>query len=236
MVKKRRRPEQRKKQGSYYFYYLFALLGMIVLWLGSNSQWLSVSPLQRLSHQAFVVEEKFVEEANQHISDRGHDIPLILQTDERWYYEAYGTNDSDNFMGNNGCALASLAMVGSYWQNRLIEPVEILSWAQNNYYLTGQGTMWSIFNDYAHAIGMISQDLGNDFATAKQFMMLGYPVLVSVKPGDFTEVGHIMVLMADEKGEVFVFDPNDSPTKQHYAKTYTDDLILAQAINYWVFQ
>lgn len=127
-------------------------------------------------------------------------------------------------------------MVGSYWQNRYIEPVEILGWAQNHYYLPGQGTMWGIFSDYAHAIGMTSQDLGNDFATAKQFAASGYPVLVSVKAGYFTDIGHIMVLMADATGEIIVYDPNDAPEKRHYAQTFSDELFLNEAINYWVYQ
>lgn len=236
MIKKRRQPTKIKKQGKYYFSYLFILLGFVIFWLGNNNDWLVVSPLTRWNHQSNVMRVEFVEEANQYLMDQKHDLPLILQTDERWYYQPYGTDLTDNFMGINGCALASLAMVGSYWQNRLIEPTEILSWAQNVYYLSGEGTMWSIFSDYAYAIGMTANDLGNDFATAKEYITLGYPVLVSVKAGYFTNVGHIMVLMLSEDGKIVVFDPNDSPSKRHYAQTFSDDLILNEAINYWVYQ
>lgn len=236
MFRKRRQSNRSNKQGRHYIAYLFILLGIVACWLGSNRNWLTVSPLTRLKHQPFVVTEEFVEEANQYLEASQQPMPLILQTDERWYYESYGTDERDNFLGINGCALASLAMVGSYWQDRLIEPVEILGWAQNYYYLPGQGTMWSIFSDYAHAIGLTAQDLGNDFATAKHYITLGYPVLVSVKPGYFTDVGHIMVLMTDDSGEIVVFDPDDSPEKNHYAQTFSDELLLTESINYWVYQ
>lgn len=215
---------------------VLALVGILVFWFGHKNDWLAVSPLTQLRHHENVVAVDFVEEANQKLAQTGRHMPLILQTDERWYYEAYGRESEDNYLGVNGCALAAVAMVGSYWQERLIEPVELLNWAQNDYYLPGQGTMWRIFSDYAHAIGLLSHDLGNDFATAKYYMTLGYPVLVSVKPGFFTDVGHIMVLMADEHGNTLVFDPNDSPDKRHYGQTFSDDLFLNEGINYWVYQ
>lgn len=236
MVRQRGRSGFRKKQRRHYALYWLILLGLGVTWLGLSNNFMTVSPLARLRNQSQVLEADFVTEANQQLASAQTQMPLILQTDERWFYESYGTGEQDNFLGVNGCALASLAMVGSYWQNRYIEPVEILSWAQNHYYSPGQGTMWRIFSDYADAIGMTSQDLGNDFATAKQFATSGYPVIVSVKAGYFTEVGHIMVLMADATGEIVVYDPNDAPEKRHYAQTFPDELFLIEAINYWVYQ
>lgn len=236
MVRQRGQSGFRKKKGRHYVAYLLVLLGMVVIWLGLTSDFMTVSPLAWLRNQPQVVEADFVTEANQQLASTQVQMPLILQTDERWFYESYGTDEQDNFLGVNGCALASLAMVGSYWQNRYIEPVEILGWSQNHYYLPGQGTTWSIFSDYAHAIGMTSQDLGNDFVTAKQFAASGYPVLVSVKTGYFTDIGHIMVLMANATGEIIVYDPNDAPEKRHYAQTFSDELFLNEAINYWVYQ
>lgn len=236
LVKKKKpvkvRQQKRRKKRPYFLLLLLAAGG----WLFIKNSVPTLSPFDWFNHKDSVVEVAFVREVNQHLEMTQGGMPLILQKDERWYYEAYGTENSNNYMGVNGCALASLAMMGSFWQERYIEPVEILGWAQNNYYLSGQGTTWRIFNDYAHAIGMTSQDLGNDFATAKNFMTLGYPVIVSVKPGYFTEVGHIMVLRADAAGDIVVYDPNDSPDKRHYAQTFSDELLLNESINYWVYQ
>ena len=216
--------------------YLFVLMSLTVFWLINHNGSNNVSPLTWLRTHQEVVATDFANQANEYLIEQEFHMPLILQTDERWYYEPYGDEIKDNFMGINGCAIASLAMVGSYWQNRYIEPVEIARWADKNYYLREQGTTWDIFSEYANAIGMQAHDLANNFEAVKYYLNLGYPVIISVKPGFFTEVGHIMVLAQSLEGDIVVYDPNDSPEKFHYREIFSEELFQQESLNYWVFK
>ena len=63
----------------------------------------------------------------------------------------------------------------------------------------------------------------------------GFPVIVSVPPGTFTTTGHLMVLALNREGGIQVLDPNDSPDKNHYKKTFSNELLAAEGLNYWCF-
>lgn len=78
-------------------------------------------------------------------------------------------------------------------------------------------------------------DLGSSFAAAYEKMTQGIPVVVSVQAGTFTTSGHIMVLALNKEGAIQVFDPNDSPEKAHYEKSYPNDVFQAEGIHYWSF-
>lgn len=180
----------------------------------------------------------FAEKANQAlVADGQTSMPLILQTDPIWANESYGTGGSDpNTLAIKGCAIASLAMVLSYYQSTDVTPTEILNWSGNTYYESGSGTAWTIFAAFASQYGLEYHDLGTDQTNVQAQLDQNKPVIVSVKPGEFTTVGHIMVLMKDVSGNgVKVFDPNDSPTKKHYQQTYSLSTILNQASNAWSF-
>lgn len=182
-----------------------------------------------------ILPESFSQKANQFLNKdkKNGDLPLLLQTDERWGEVTYGLESSNNDLAHNGCALASLAMINSYWKQHTTTPTDVLSWAKNTYYVKGQGTSWQIFSDFAAANNLQFENLGNHFNRAKEFMNNGIPVIVSVKPGTFTTVGHIMVLATDSQGRLKVYDPNDSPTKQHYRETYDSETFIEEGINYW---
>lgn len=175
----------------------------------------------------------FASEANQNLN--GSPTPLILQTDEQWADAAYGFGEGENTLRKNGCGIVSLAMILSYWDNRLVTPTEILNWAQDNYYMEGAGTAWTIFPDFATQYGLNCWDLGNDLGTAQTYLTQGIPVVASVTAGTFTTGGHIMVLRNWDETGITVNDPNDSAEKNHYQQSYDPTLIASESINYWVF-
>ncbi|MGK0552176.1 peptidase C39 family protein [Enterococcus faecalis] len=180
----------------------------------------------------------YTEQVNQAIDAgqfTGHlPIHLQLQTDNKWKDAAYGVGNSDgNTLGINGCALASLAMVASYLDQRKVSPLDVLHWAGNNYYLEGQGTAWSIFAAYSEAKGYVCQELGANLTTVEAELKANHPVIVSVKPGYFTKTGHIMVMSGTENGNFWINDPNDTAEKSHSKRTYTAAEILNEAVNFW---
>lgn len=179
--------------------------------------------------------EQFAREANAALQDRGGNMTLLLQTDERWKDTAYGSGSESNDLATNGCAITSLAMVRSYYEGREVQPAEILAWSKNNYYISGQGTAWNIFPKFAAEFGLTCKELGTSPESIQTALNTGDPVIISVKPGEFTQVGHIMVLKNDNQGNLVLYDPNDAPDKRHFEKQYTLMHILEQTVDAWSF-
>lgn len=161
-------------------------------------------------------------------------ISLLLQTDDKWKATPYGTGNPDgNTLEINGCAILSLAMVSSYLDNKQYTPQDILNWSKNDYYLEGEGTAWAIFSDFAMEKGYQFEDLETDITAVEEQLKQNHPVIISVKPGRFTETGHIMVLSGTNNGKFWVNDPNDSETKKHSITEFTGDELLNEAMNFW---
>lgn len=162
-------------------------------------------------------------------------MPLLLQKNPKWAALNYGFDSETDDLATNGCAIVSLAMVLSYVQATDVTPITILEWAQNNYFVAGQGTSWQIFDDFSTYYQVNYQALGNDFFAAKEQLRQHKAVVVSVNPGTFTTTGHIMVLLMNNQGKIVVFDPNDSPEKNHYQQSFSDEIFQQEALAYWAF-
>lgn len=161
-------------------------------------------------------------------------IHLLLQTDDRWKATPYGMKNPDgNTLEINGCAILSLAMVSSFLDNKQYTPQDILNWSKNDYYLEGEGTTWSVFSDFALEKGYQFEDLEMNITAVEEHLKQKHPVIISVKPGLFTEVGHIMVLSGINNGKFWVNDPNDSEAKGHSKKEFTANQLTNEALNFW---
>ncbi|MBO0451224.1 MULTISPECIES: C39 family peptidase [Enterococcus] len=181
-------------------------------------------------------QQDFSASANQYLQEHGQDFPLLLQTDSRWANKAYGSGSDQNDLATNGCAITSLAMILSYQEKRTVYPTEILEWSSNRYYEAGQGTAWSIFPAFAQNYGLSLQNLGKDQGQIQQHINQNQPLVISVNPGEFTDVGHIMVIKKDlQSDQLIVYDPNDSPDKEHYKQKYSLDQLMPQLANAWVY-
>ena len=162
------------------------------------------------------------------------DVPLLLQNDPRWAELHYGS-DAPGQLYKNGCAIVSLAMIQATYDNAQIEPQDILDWSQDKYYLQNQGTSWDIFYDFAQEFGYQFENFGNDFDQAMAASQAGKLIVISVKPGTFTEIGHILIVRAYDpnQGLVYVNDPNDDPSKMHSLQGFDQTIIQEDAVNYW---
>ncbi|KAF1295852.1 hypothetical protein BAU15_03855 [Enterococcus sp. JM4C] len=225
---------KRKKRKSPILLFLCLLLLVGGVWAIANTgDFLSDSPIQDVFHSE-QSQQSFGQEANKYLEKNNptdNHYPLNLQTDERWSEVPYG----DNTLGVNGCAIASLSMILSEVEGRSVEPTEILDWSHDAYFVDGAGTSWNIFADFASYYGLPFQNLDNSIDAALNYLEQGIPVVVSVSPGEFTDTGHIMILSSCHEGQIKVYDPNDTPEKNHYKEDYSIDQIASQVINYWVY-
>lgn len=221
---------QKKSRQPQIIFVGFCMLILGVIWLffinpTSNSSTLNNSRISQ---------ERYSQQANEILKENQIPTPLILQTDERWAHDNYGSGDN-NTLAQNGCAILSLTMILSYFEKNEAMPQDILNWAHNNYFVADQGTSWQIFSDFANHYHLQYHDLGNDFQRARQYLQQKIPVVVSVKPGRFTDVGHIMVLGAETNNQILILDPNDTPAKTVYKELFHAEDITREAIHYWAF-
>lgn len=162
------------------------------------------------------------------------DVPLYLQKDAQWRTTKYGSNTTQQ-LGENGCAILSLAMVHATYEDREVNPNEILDWSQEKYWVDNAGTSWEIFYDFALEFGYDFYNYGNDFYSAMEAVNNGELIIASVEPGFFTTVGHIIVIRGyDAENElVYVNDPNDDAEKMYSIQGLDESIFLAEGVNYW---
>lgn len=161
-------------------------------------------------------------------------IPLYLQKDAKWRKLPYG-NSTTRELGENGCAILSLAMVKGYLDNENVSPQDILNWSEERYWVHNEGTSWQIFHEFAQENNYSFENFGNNFYEAMEAAQQGRPIVASVQPGYFTEVGHIIVIRGYEDGKVYVNDPNDDPEKMYSLQGIDEEILLAEGTNYWAF-
>ena len=158
-------------------------------------------------------------------------FPLFIQWEPRWGYEVYGSD----FLGITGCGPTCMSMVicgltGSTEWN----PYAVSKWAfDNGYYIYGQGTSWAFMDTGAEHFGLRSTSVSLDSDSFIAQLRQGHPIIVSVSPGEFTYVGHFLLLRGiDPNGKVLMNDPN-SPA--HSSTSWDLSYILEQTVGAWAF-
>lgn len=150
-------------------------------------------------------------------------MPYYFQTDEQYENIWYG----DGFLRDTGCGPTSLAMALSFLTSQSISPVEVAQYAQENgYYVEGVGTAWSLFEDYSALYGIDVWQCVLDESLNAQQLVQNNVLILSMGPGDFTTVGHILVITTlVNTTQTHVHDPY-SPNK---SKVWNLSTLLSQA-------
>ena len=157
--------------------------------------------------------------------------PVILQWDKRWGYAPYGDSD----IGMAGCAPTCLSMVIlQLTKDSSATPDKVADYAmENGYYLEGTGTAWSLMTEGGIAFQVEGEEISLDEGRIDQALSQGHPVVLSLRPGDFTTEGHFIVLVEKQDGGYVVRDPNSRVRSQ---KLWDYGTLEPQIKNLWEFQ
>ncbi len=155
-------------------------------------------------------------------------VPLFLQWDQRWGYLTYGSDVA----GLTACGPMCLSMVGYYLTGSdNFSPDKVISFAMdNNYYVKGAGSSWSLISEGGSALGLHVKELPLVESRIVSNLEAGNPVICVVGPGDFTTTGHFIVLTAVENGMFRVNDPNSTENSK---RLWSYDQIQGQIKNLW---
>ena len=133
------------------------------------------------------------------------EIPELLQWDERWGYAPYGTG----IVATSGCGPTCMAMVAAGLnQDASITPAKVAAYGTEHGYVDEENNTYWRFMDEAGAnwnLNSVGGMLSEEQVSAE--LAQGHPVICSMGPGDFTQIGHFIVLTGYENGTVTLNDP-----------------------------
>lgn len=162
---------------------------------------------------------------------RGGQLPFLYQTDPQFRDTPYaGATVKEAGCGPTSLSMVYIALTGKTDK----DPAAMAAFSENGGYVEGNLTAWRLMTDGAAELGLSSHEVPADAGCLKAELAQGRPVICSVRPGDFTDTGHFLVVAGvADNGELVIHDPN-SPDKS--ARTWDVERVLSQCANLWAFE
>lgn len=157
-------------------------------------------------------------------------FPHLYQTDPAWASKPYGGGT----VALNACGPTVMSMLYVYYTgNTEMDPGTMAAWADERTFAPTGATEWAFFTDGAERLGLTSKMVNPDRSAIADALRAGHPVVCVVGPGDFTNLGHYILLTGiDEAGTVSICDPNSPRTS---ARRWDLTRVLHQTEVAWVF-
>ncbi len=157
--------------------------------------------------------------------------PLLLQTDSRWADASYGNSD----IRTSGCAPTCMAMVVvGLTHNKKVTPKEVADYAaKKGYYEEEKGTSWEFITKGGKHWDVQGVEISLSDKSIKNQLDKGHPIICSMRPGDFTDEGHFIVLTKMVNGQIKLHDPN-SLERSNCLWDY--ETLEPQIKNLWAFE
>ena len=158
------------------------------------------------------------------------EIPLLLQWDERWGYAPYGTS----IVAVSGCGPTCMAMVASGLnQDPSITPDKAAAYGTEHGYVDeDNNTYWAFMKEAGKNWNLSCYEGNLTEEQVSRELVAGHPIICSVGPGDFTKIGHFIVLTGYENGSVTVNDPF---SQENSDKSWKFTQIQEQIKAMWVY-
>lgn len=155
------------------------------------------------------------------------EVPLLMQWDRRWGYDAYG----EEMIGLAGCGPLCLDMAYLYFTGDLeMTPRKMAEFAYDNGFYTESGTSWGLWTEGCALLGMSGRELPLDEDRMKAELDAGGLIVCSMRPGDFTTTGHFILIRGYDEAGFYVNDPNRRSTS---GKVWEYDTLQYQIRNLW---
>lgn len=158
-------------------------------------------------------------------------IPLLMQWDEDWGYAPYG----EGMIALDGCGPTCLSMVAvGLTGDTSLNPKAVAAFSEQNGYLDAKSgsTLWTLMSEGAQKLGLNSRELPLEENRMIRELSEGHPIICSLRPGDFTTVGHFIVLYDYGDGAFRVRDPN---SRERSEKAWSYQTLKPQIRNLWAF-
>lgn len=132
--------------------------------------------------------------------------PLIFQTDKRWSGHAYGSST----VGVSGCAPTCISMAAlALNHDETATPAVVADYsAENDYYVEGSGTKWTLISEGIRHFGMTAEEVPLSKSKMEEKLDSGALLILALGPGDFTSEGHFIVVYGYTGDGFLVNDPN----------------------------
>ena len=156
-----------------------------------------------------------------------NDFPYYMQRDNEWRNKPYGWH---GVLDDAACGPSSMSMVmNSYGYPAT--PLSMANWSGEHGYRDENGTKWAFFKALGDEVGLDVKEFAPDIERVKQDIQNGIPVICSMRPGNFTQFGHFVVITGiDKNGNVYINDPYNLTRTSH---PWTVEESLAQGKRFW---
>lgn len=162
---------------------------------------------------------------------RAGQVPLLIQWDKDWGYAPYG----NGIIGLDGCGPTCLSMVAvGLTGDCSLTPKAVAEYSEQNGYLDAKSnsTRWALMSEGARKLGLNSREISLDESRMIRELTEGHPIICSMFPGDFTTVGHFIVLCDYKDGKFLIRDPN---SRTRSRETWSYKKLKPQIRNLWAF-
>lgn len=157
-------------------------------------------------------------------------FPEILQWDERWGYSPYGTS----IIAVSGCGPTCVSMlVVGLTGDKTVTPAVVADYATQNHYVdSNNDTTWAFMTSGVEHWGLSCRESNGTESEIAKELEAGHPVICSMRPGDFTDIGHFIILTSYDNGNVTICDPF---SLENSKKSWNYSQISSQIKAVWVY-
>ena len=158
-------------------------------------------------------------------------IPLFIQWDKRWGYDAYG----NDVIGLSGCGPTCLSMIViGLTKNQEATPDKLADYAtEHGYYEQNSGTKWAFMDEVAAVYGVQGYYIYLSKDNMQEELSQGHPLVCAMRSGDFTSQGHFIVIAGMEGDKFLVHDPNSIERSQ---QLWDYDTLQSRRSAIWAFK